>query len=335
MSKKLNIWFPTIRTNSGSDIYTIRLCSALRKIGINAEITWFPHYSEILPFLINTSPPTNCDIIHANSWSAFAFSKLGIPLVTTLHHNVLDPSFLPYKTTLQGLYHNQLIQRYEKRSLDKASTNIAVSDYTAVSYSKTFNIRLPKVIPNWVDTSIFTPPRTHKTNNVFKLLFIGNHTLRKGADLLLPIMERLGKGYELHTTGGLRNRPSYQTSSFIDHGHIPRTSELVKLYQSCDALLFPSRLEGFGLAALEAQACGLPVISTNSSALPEVIKNAITGNLCPTDDINAFVSAIHQLKNNSEKTKTMSLSAREHVLNSFSEQIITPKYLSLYESLLR
>lgn len=337
MKNSINIWFPTVRANSGSDIYTIRLCKALKKIGVNTELTWFSHLYELAPFMMGKKNiPINTDIIHANSWNAFTFYKRDIPLVSTLHHNVFDPQFLPYKSKSQSLYHNWLIHQYEKLSLNKSTINISVSEYTAASYSKTFNINTPEVIPNWIDESVFTPLLNKQSNHTFKLLFIGNHTRRKGADLLPQIMTKLGKGYELHTTGGLRkNNAQNKGSSFIHHGHIPKTTDLVKLYQSCDALLFPSRLEGFGLAALEAQACGLPVIATNCSAFPEVIVNNETGTLCQKDDIDAFVLAIKHLRLNHTKTLNMGLAARSHVLNNFSEQKVINKYIKTYQSLLK
>ena len=330
----IKIWFPTVKAYSGSDTYTSRLYFALKEAGVSVKITWFSHYYELAPFLMSKKIPTDTNIIHTGSWGAFPFYKRGIPLIITMHHNVFEPSFLPYKTVAQKLYHQYLIRHYEKFSIDKASVNIAVSRYTAASYKKTYNIKQPTIIPNWIDTSTFSPPKKKPNNNTFKLLFIGNHTRRKGADLLPKIMDKLGKGYELHTTGGLRGGKTHnQTASYIHHNHIPKTSDLVKLYQSCDALIFPSRLEGFGLAALEAQACGLPVVATNSSAFPEVVINQKTGILCPQDDVEAFVSSIKELKLNPQKRKNMQIKARQHVLDNFSEKKIIMEYITLYKSL--
>lgn len=336
MSNKLNIWFPTVCTKSGSDIYTIRLCEALKNIGVNAKITWFSHIYEVAPFFMGKKkPPINTNIIHANSWNAFAFKRQNIPLVSTLHHNVHEPAFTCYKSKVQNTYHH-LIWHYEKLSFNKASINIAVSHYTANSYKQTFDFNNTQTIHNWLNTEQFHPSPRKTKHNPFKLLFIGNLSRRKGADLLPQIMSRLGKGYELHSTGGIRaDYEMYgKNSALINHGYISKTSDLIKLYQSCDALLFPSRLEGFGLAALEAQACGLPVIATNSTAFPEVILDKETGLLCQEDNIDDFVSAIHELQSNPNETKKMGIKARAHVINTFSEKHILPKYISMYESLL-
>ncbi|PCI70849.1 MAG: group 1 glycosyl transferase [Piscirickettsiaceae bacterium] len=337
LKNKINVWFPTVRAKSGSDVYTTRLCAALKKRGVNCEITWFSQLHEFIPFFMGIkSPPKNTNIIHTTSWNAFAFQSKKTPLVCTLHHNVFDPELSAYKSILQSVYHNYLIRDFETKSLKKSSINIAVSQYTANSYEKTFNINNTKVIHNWLDTDAFKPPQIRIKNKTFKLLFIGNFSRRKGADLLPKIMSRLGKGYELHTTGGIRDKTALNQKvlSIINHGHIPETHDLISLYQSCDALIFPSRLEGFGLAALEAQACGLPVIATNSSAFPEVVIDGVTGSLCPKDDVNAFVSAIYNLKNQPETIASMQVQARQHVLTNFTEHKIISEYISLYKTLL-
>lgn len=336
-SHKLRIWLPAIRTHSGSDIYTMRLCSALNRAGIDAQITWYPHSFEFAPSLLNTRHmPADRNIIHANSWNSFAFSARELPLVATAHHCVMDPELSPYKTRPQHLYHRYLIQRYERKSLATASAVVAVSEYTARIYSSLFNIPKPAVIPNWIDTSLYSPARTRERNSIFRLLFIGNLTRRKGADLLPEIMGKLGSGYELHTTGGLRGTGRKHTCGHVEkqHGYLPKTEDMIKLYRSCDALLFPSRLEGFGLAALEAQACGLPVIATDGSAFPEVVANKTTGILCPKDNITAFVTAIRSLKEQPEKLAELGRNARKYIMDNFSETKILPMYISLYRQLL-
>lgn len=337
LKKNLFVWLPALRAKAGSDVYTLRLCNALLKHGVNAKISWFSNLYELAPFLLgHAKVPKRTNIVHANNWSAFAFHNNRSPLVSTLHHNVFDSEFLPYKSKLQCIHHDFLIKRYEQLSLTKSDLNIAVSNYTAESYTKTFNLEAPEVIYNWIDTDTFFPSINKPKEKIFKLLFIGNHTRRKGADMLPKIMSALGKGFELHITDGKRGKSNISTNgaSLINHGRLPYTEDLVSLYQSCDVLIFPSRLEGFGLAALEAQSCGLPVVATNSSAFPEVVINRETGILCPRDDINAFVFAIKELSNHPTKLAAMKTNAREHVLNSFNESKIINQYISLYQALL-
>src|SRR5207237_8707053 len=104
--QSVKVWFPTIRTGSGSDVFTRQLAGALTQIGVETSISWFPHYFEFVPDLLGAvRPPIGTDLIHANSWTGFAFRRSGIPLVVTNHLCVHDPAFARYKTISQKIYH--------------------------------------------------------------------------------------------------------------------------------------------------------------------------------------------------------------------------------------
>ena len=96
---------------------------------------------------------------------------------------------------------------------------------------------------------------------------------------------------------------------------------------------FPSRFEGFGYAVLEAMACGKPVIATSTAALPEVVKDGATGILCSMGDVSAFVEARQYLLANPEVAKKYGLTGRRRAVLRFSEEIILPRYVELYDSL--
>jgi glycosyltransferase involved in cell wall biosynthesis len=119
----------------------------------------------------------------------------------------------------------------------------------------------------------------------------------------------------------------------IPLGRITDDGELIKAYQQSDALLFPSRLEGFGYVALEAMACGKPVIAGANSALPEVVENGVTGLLCPTDDVHAFADACRRLAGDPEMVREYGEAARRRAEEVFSEDIIVPQYIRLYEQI--
>jgi glycosyltransferase involved in cell wall biosynthesis len=149
-------------------------------------------------------------------------------------------------------------------------------------------------------------------------------------------MRKLGTDFELHFTSGLKwSRTMRAEKNMTALGRIMEESEIVKAYQWCDALLFPSRLEGFGLAALEAMACGKPVIATNTSSLPEVVENGVSGILCPPDDIGAFAVACGKLADSDETGVRYGQAGRRRAVELFSEDHIIPQYIKLYEKLLR
>lgn len=327
------IWFPTVRTNSGSDKFTEQLVIALNKNGIRAEITWLPHHAEYLPWLVQAPiAPEWANIVHINTWLPSKFYPKNLPIVATLHHCVQDKAFSPYKTKLQKLYHSLWITPIEKKTIQHATIITTVSQYTANCAKEIFDISNIEVIYNGVDLDIFNPvPRNEKKENQkFRLLFVGNNSIRKGFDLLPKIMEQLGDDYELfYTAKSAEKLPSnmkqlpYQKSS----------QDLANVYRSMDALLFPSRLEGFGLVVAEAMACGLPVVVANSSALPELVKHQKTGLICKQDDIVSFVETIQLLKLENDLRENLSESSKLFIENNFCISNMIEKYIKLYKNL--
>lgn len=333
----MKIWFPVIRGGSGTDVFTRRLSDALRRRGVATEVNWFPTSYQLAPFLLRrVPPPPGTSLIHTNSWNGFAFQRPGIPLVVTEHLNVFDPLYGPYKSVAQHLYHENLIRRFVMASFGAASVVTAVSHFIASSLAQTLGVGSAQVIHNWIDTNAFFPCRQNNDSGrgPFRLLFVGNLTRRKGAELLAPIMKELGRRFQLHVASGLRRSKKMRMEpNMVLLGQLTMEDELIAAYRRCDALIFPSRFEGFGLPALEAMACAKPVITTNVSSLPEVVRDGTTGILCPPDDIPAFVAACRKLFDNRQNLQSYGLAARRRAEELFSEEIIIPQYIALYEKL--
>jgi glycosyltransferase involved in cell wall biosynthesis len=335
--KTPKVWFPAIHCGSGADVFTQRLADALNGQGIHAEITWLPHRAEYAPWSVPIpKAPDWATIVHVNTWLHPRFIPPHLPVVATMHHVVHDPAFAPYRTRAQMLYHTLWIKPIEARVLHRANAVTAVSHYTAKQVAAVFGRHNITVIPNGIDTDLFRPGPDRLPHQPFRLLFVGNWSLRKGADLLAPIMQKLGSDFELSVISGLRDWHGNTTlpSNIRFLGRIPTTEALVRIYQETDALLFPSRLEGFGLVALEAMACGTPVIAGKGSALPEVVKDSITGFLVETDDCDAFAERTRQLKQDTALHGKFSHSARHDALAHFSEKKCTLEYIQIYEKIL-
>lgn len=324
------IWFPTIRAGTGADVFTLRLCAAIESLGIRAEITWLPHQAEYLPWMVEVpQPPSWANIIHVNTWLHRRFVPARLPMVATMHHVVHDEHFAPFKNTLQSLYHRLWIKPTERRNLARASRITSVSHYTAQQLRHCFNVTDATVIHNGVDLSTFLPPSRLRPHTPFRLLYVGSWQDRKGTDLLVPIMEQLGAGFELCYTGPLRPMPpNCRSLGRLD------TAALVMAYGQSDALLFPSRLEGFGQVAAEAMACGLPVIAGRNSALPEVVAHQRTGLLVEQEDVQGYTDAIRALCADNDRWLQMSMASRRRAEEHFDIDRMAHAYARLYRGLI-
>lgn len=332
----MKIWLPAIRSDSGTDIFTERLLSLIESCGGKAEITWFPHHYEWHPWDLKKAPvPSGIDVIWANSWNGFAFKRGNLPLVVTAHHCSYDPSFRPYQTASQRIYNRFFIKFCERLSFSAASKITSVSQFTASRYNTLGSNLAIEPFRLWIDDERYSPAgfSGFRFNNKFTLIFVGNLTRRKGSDLLPHIMDLLGENFLLKIVGGLRRGEGFIHPQICSLGYLDEMA-LINEYRSSDAMLFPTRYEGFGYSVLEAMSCGLPVVSTSCSALPEVV-GADTGLLCPVDDVYSYAEACKALKKDRDFANKISRSGRERVEHFFSINSRREELISLLASVLK
>jgi len=144
-----------------------------------------------------------------------------------------------------------------------------------------------------------------------KLLMIGDGPERQNCERLC---RELGLGNEVRFLG--------------------KQDAIEELLAICDLFIIPSESESFGLAALEAMACEVPVISSNSGGLPEVNIHGITGFLCEPGDVDGMASYAIQLLSD----ETMLQQFRENALaqaRRFDLNNILPHYEAYYEAVLK
>lgn len=331
INAKPAIWFPTVRTHTGTDIFTEQLVEELNKRGIKAEITWLPHYAEYFPWFVATPlKPDWANIVHINSWLVPKFIPKISPIVTTVHLCVQDPIIRPYKNLVQHLYHKFWVTPIEQKNLRSSNVVTSVSSYTKNKVQNIFDIKNVELVYNGIDTEKFTYRVPIAENKPFRLLFAGSNSIRKGFDLLPSIMEKLGNEYELIFTSSNPNNLTHLPKNMKAIPYCKSQNEMVNLYHNMDALLFPSRLEGFGLVIIEAMACGLPVVIANSSALTELIEHGTTGFLCEKDNIQDFVQTIQYLKQNPEICIEVGKRARDATISKFNIENMVNNYINIY-----
>ena len=105
---------------------------------------------------------------------------------------------------------------------------------------------------------------------------------------------------------------------------------LPELLAPCDVFLLASTTESFGLSALEAMACGVPVVATRVGGLREVVEHEKTGLLAAPDDREAFAAAIHELLFDRERSAALGAAARSQVERCFTRERVVAHYESLY-----
>ena len=113
-----------------------------------------------------------------------------------------------------------------------------------------------------------------------------------------------------------------------------RIDNVAPLLASADLFLLPSDNESFGLSALEALACGVPVVASNAGGIPEVIRDGITGALRPVGDVDGMASAAIAILSDDEHWAQMSVSAAADARDRFSEDRVIGQYEATYEDAL-
>ncbi len=321
----------------GVDVWMDNIHQAMEQAQVPSKLRFLPHSYNFVPFLLfltlrgNWAGPAR--LVHSGSRAGFALRARHRPLVVTVHHLVADPVLRPYAGPAQRLFH-RLEKTYDGLSIARADAVVCVSEYTRRQVVRLYGRQDAGLVYNGIDTELFHPcGEIRPSGRPFRLLFVGNRTRRKGADLLDPLMEQLGPGYELWYSGGQReDEVPLRSPQAVALGRVSR-QELARAYNACHALLFPSRLEGFGLAVAEAMACGLPVVTSRVSSLPELVVDGRGGFLCPPDDVASLAGAVRRLAADDALCRDMGAFNRERAVDLFSFKKMARNYGKLYAEL--
>jgi glycosyltransferase involved in cell wall biosynthesis len=322
------------------------LRSVRRHGGPRAELLRLPELYNFAPMLIQRGLPPRWwqgfDVIQGRSRVAFALRVPGLPLVTTAHHLTTDPDLQPYSSLAQRVFYRLVESRYDGRSIREADAVVCVSRYTQRQVEQTYGRSDTHLIFDGIDTDYFVPtPGLARADHGLppseariRLLFIGNNTRRKGFDLLPQIMDRLPADYTLFYNGGFQRTGDAPPHPRMVSIGTPDRAGLLAAYQSSDILLFPSRLEGFGIAPAESLACGRPVVTTDASALPEVVDHGLSGFLCARNDVAGYAERVRELGEDAALRRRFGEHGREKVARSFGYEQLGGGFVRLYESLL-
>jgi N-acetyl-alpha-D-glucosaminyl L-malate synthase BshA len=115
---------------------------------------------------------------------------------------------------------------------------------------------------------------------------------------------------------------------------VGRQDNVPDLMSCADVLLLPSETESFGLVALEAMSCEVPVVATNVGGLPEVVIPDETGYLAPVGDVDTMSSYCLEIINDRQLREKMGKAGRERAASVFDQKKIVPLYEKFYEKVL-
>ncbi len=174
-----------------------------------------------------------------------------------------------------------------------------------------FNSRNVTIVPNAVDTDLFhTPPRTKQQIPTVGMLF-SNDPL-KGCDISLnayATASQAVKGLKLIAFGTTAPAKGKSLPAELEFHQQPSQEQIRDIYARCDAWMFASRTEGFGLPILEAMACRTPVLATPAGAAPELLAGG-GGLLVHPEHPKSLADAIVQVaRSTDEQWQTMSTQA--------------------------
>src|SRR5262245_66028677 len=282
------------------------------------------------------------DILHVHyaiphSISAYLAKKMLtdrlIPFVTTLHGTDItlvgnDRSYLP-------------ITRF---GIEQSDTVTAVSEYLKRRTVQEFQIERPiDVVPNFVDCNVYGRSHDRSFRKKFAaddegiLIHISNFRPVKRVEDVVAVFARVRKQQRsrLLMVGDGPDRPKAEWLART-HGvaddviFVGKQNDMSQFLAVSDVCLLPSYLESFGLVALEAMACEVPVIASRVGGIPEVVREAIDGFLYEVGDTASMAAGCLSLLNNPEKRVAMGRTARERATSEFCASKIVVQYEDLY-----
>lgn len=260
-----------------------------------------------------------------------------LKVVTTLHGTDVtivgqDRSYLP-------------ITRW---SIDQSDAVTAVSKYLKDVTVREFGVKREiEVVPNFVDTERYRPgggspfARALARDGEALVVHVSNFRPVKRVRDVIGIFERVQKSVparllligdgpdrslaeRLAREGGFADRTTF----------LGNVAAIETILPAARVMLLPSDAESFGLAALEAMACGVPVIGTAAGGLPEVVEDGVDGFLRPVGDVEGMAAAALALVSDEALHARFSAAARRRAERDFPTAALVTRYRELYEKTL-
>ncbi|MHC1738432.1 MAG: N-acetyl-alpha-D-glucosaminyl L-malate synthase BshA [Ignavibacteriaceae bacterium] len=298
--------------------------------------------------MVEVATYENLDLLHVHYAIPHAISaylarqilakEKNLRIITTLHGTDI---------TLVGL--EPSFMHLVKFSIEESNGVTAVSRYLKEKTITNYHIEKDiEVIPNFIDTELFRPfngesemKKNLAPNGEKVLVHVSNFRTVKRVQDTIRILERINKDVntKLLLVGdgpdrGECERLSRELNLTDKVVFLGKQEALVEILTCADLFLIPSQSESFGLSALEAMSCGLPVISSSVGGLPELVVHNQTGFISEIGDIDRMAKYTLDLLTNEKKYKTFSENSRKRAVENFRIDKVIPMYEDYYEKVL-
>ena len=343
----------------GHDVHLVSYAMPLRLPALPSRVRF--HEVEVSTYPLFRYPPyeialasrlaevveeEGLDLVHAHYAIPHALAAL-------LVKEVVKPKSLPVVTTLHGtditiVGQDRAYARITCHALAASDAVTSVSEYLRAETDRVFGpVRPIDVVPNFVDPERFTPGRDPARRAAFAktgqalLIHVSNFRPVKRAMTAVDVLAEVTKRRDavLLMVGDGPDRAACEARA-RERGVRDRVrfvgaqADVESLLPLADLFLLPSEYESFGLAALEAMACGTPPIAFASGGLPEVVTDGTDGVLVAPGDDAAMARAAGDLLSDPARLQTLGRAARATALARFTPDLIVPLYERIYERVL-
>jgi glycosyltransferase involved in cell wall biosynthesis len=283
----------------------------------SVDAVWSQLSVPMLPYVVTRAMPQDIPLFFAVDSTPALYAGL-----QEHYTNQTDPATL--KGRISGALHRLFYQR--------CTGLLPWSQWVADSMINDFGAppeRMHVVHPG-VDTARWHPDERRTRNVRPQLIFVGADFARKGGPLLLDVYRaHLRDRCDLHlvTRADIAEDPGVH----VYRDFLPDDDRLLRLYQSCDALVLPTMADMFSMASIEAMACGIPVVVSAVGGIPEIVTDGHTGRLVPPGDGPALAKAIDSVIVDIERGGIWGRAAREDAIRRFSTVVEARQVAGLIE----